>query len=130
MWRAAAGNQLAVQRCQDCAAHRYPPSDGCYRCASCRWEWATLPGSGVVYSYIWIPDRARAAKSSAAAGGEADCYNVVVVTLDGTTGEPVRMLSNVIDAWELDDLHVGQRVEVVGVPFAEGLALPCFRLVP
>jgi hypothetical protein len=40
------------------------------------------------------------------------------------------MLSNVVDAWQLDDLHVGQRVEVIGVPFADDLALPCFRLVP
>jgi uncharacterized protein len=135
MWRAAAGNQLAVQRCQECGAHRYPPGDGCYQCSSCRWEWATLPGTGVVYSYIWIPDRARGAGNSgagdsAAAGSEAACYNVAVVTLDGTEGEPVRMLSNVVDAWGLDDLHVGQRVEVVGVPFGDGVALPCFRMVP
>jgi hypothetical protein len=130
MWRAAAADQLAVQCCQDCGAHRYPPGDGCYRCSSLRWEWATLPGTGVIYSYIWIPDRARAAEASAATGGDPACYNVAVVTLDGTEGEPVRMLSNVVDAWQLDDLHVGQRVEVIGVPFADDLALPCFRLVP
>jgi uncharacterized OB-fold protein len=130
MWRAAADNRLAVQRCEDCGAHRYPPGDGCYRCSSFRWEWDALPGSGVVYSYIWIPDRARATGASAAAGGAAAYYNVAVVTLDGTEGEPGRMLSNVVDAWQLDDLHVGQRVEVVGVPFADGLALPCFRMVP
>jgi uncharacterized OB-fold protein len=117
MWRAAADNQLAVQRCHDCGAHRYPPGDGCYLCSSRRWEWATLPGTGVIYSYIWIP-------------GEAGFYNVAVITLDDTEGEPVRMLSNVVDAWGLDDLRVGQRVEVVGVPFADGLALPCFRVVP
>ena len=121
MWRAAAVGKLAVQRCQDCAAHRYPPGDGCYRCSSCRWEWATLPGTGVVYSYIWVPGRA---------GAEAACYNVVIVTLDGTEGDPVRMLSNVVNAWDPDDLRVGQRVEVVGVPFADGYALPCFRTVP
>ncbi len=137
MWRAAADGRLAVQRCQDCGAHRYPPGDGCYRCASTRWDWDTLPGSGVIYSYIWVPDRARNAAAGAAAGAAADAaggetayYNVAVVTLDGTEGEPVRLLSNVVDAWRLDDLHVGQRVEVVGVPFADGLALPCFRMVP
>lgn len=124
MWRAAAGNQLAVQRCQDCGAHRYPPGDGCYRCSSCRWEWSVVPGTGVVYSYVWIPDRSRAA-----AGDEAACYNVVVITLDGTEGEPVRILSNVVNAWGRGDLHVGQAVEVVGVPFADGIALPCFRTV-
>ena len=40
------------------------------------------------------------------------------------------MVSNVVDAWGRDDLRVGQRVEVVGIPFADGLALPCFRMVP
>lgn len=124
MWRAAAAGRLAVQRCRDCGAHRYPPGDGCYRCSSCRWEWSTLPGTGVVYSYAWIPDRSRAA-----AGEEAACYNVVVVTLDGTEGEPVRILSNVVNAWERRDLRVGQAVQVVGVPFADGMALPCFRTV-
>lgn len=125
MWQAAADNQLAVQHCQDCAAHRYPPSDGCYRCSSYRWEWSRLPGTGVVYSYVWIPDRLRAA-----AGDESARYNVAIVTLDGTEGEPVRILSNVVNAWGPDELHMGQRVEVVGVPFADGLALPCFRTVP
>ena len=125
MWAAAAAGELVVQRCHDCGAHRYPPGDGCYRCSSLRWEWQTLPGTGVIYSYIWIPDRARAAE-----GTEGAHYNVAIVTLDGTEGEPVRMLSNVVDAWELDDLHVGQRVEIVGVPLADGLALPCFRMLP
>jgi uncharacterized protein len=124
MWRAAAVDQLAVQRCLDCGAHRYPPGDGCYRCASLRWEWDRLPGTGVIYSYIWVPDRKRAA------AGEGGCYNVAVVTLDGTEGEPVRVLSNVVNAWDAADLRVGQVVEVVGVPFADGLALPCFRTVP
>jgi uncharacterized OB-fold protein len=125
MWRAAADHQIAVQRCQDCAAHRYPPGDGCYRCSSTRWEWSRLPGSGSVYSYIWVPDRQRAA-----AGDESACYNVAIITLDGAEGDPVRVLSNVVNAWKPDDLHVGQRVEVVGVPFADDLALPCFRTVP
>jgi uncharacterized OB-fold protein len=119
MWRAAATGQLAVQRCLDCGAHRYPPGDGCYQCASLRWEWDRLAGTGVVYSYIWVPDRAR----------EGGHYNVAVVTLDGTVGEPVRLLSNVVNAWEAGDLRVGQPVAVVGVPFADGLALPCFRTV-
>lgn len=125
LWRAAADGRIAVQRCRDCAAHRYPPADGCYRCSSGRWEWSTLPGTGVVYSYVWIPDRRRAA-----AGETSACYNVAVVTMDGTSGEPVRVLSNVVNAWEIGDLYVDQRVEVVGVPFADGLALPCFRTMP
>jgi uncharacterized OB-fold protein len=119
MWRAAAAGRLDVQRCRSCGAHRYPPTDGCYRCGSLEWEWFPLPGTGVIYTYTWVPDRSR----STADG----FYNVAVVTLDGAEGDPVRILTNVIDAWEVDDLAVGDAVTVAGVEFAPGLGLPCFR---
>jgi hypothetical protein len=121
MWRAAAAGRLDVQRCLSCRAHRYPPGEGCYRCGSLDWEWSTLPGTGVIYTYSWVPDR------SGPAGG---LYNVAVVTLDGTEGDPVRVLSNVVDTWAVEDLSVGQTVAFAGVEFAPGLALPCFRRVP
>jgi hypothetical protein len=78
----------------------------------------------VIYSYIWVPDRARSAEQ-----GHEVLYNVAVVTLDGTEGDPVRILSNVIDAWDLDDLAVGQTVQFAPVTFGAGLAIPCFRTV-
>ena len=118
MWRAAAEGRLEVQRCAGCGAHRYPPTDGCYRCGSLEWAWSTLPGTGTVYSYIWVPDRVRS--------GDV-LYNVAIVTLDGTEGDPVRIITNVIDAWQLDDLRVGQAVELACVEFDTGLGLPCFR---
>jgi uncharacterized OB-fold protein len=124
MWEAAAEDRLDVQRCTRCGAHRYPPTDGCYRCSSTEWEWSPLPGTGLIYTYTWIPDRARSVQP-----GEEVLYNVAVVTLDGTEGEPVRILSNVIDAWRPGDLHTGQAVRIVGVEFAAGLAMPCFRTV-
>lgn len=122
MWRAAAAGRLDVQRCTGCGAHRYPPTDGCYRCGSLQWEWSTVAGTGVVYSYIWVPDRTRSAEL-----GREVLYNVAVVTLDGVEGDPVRILSNVVDAWEQGDLYVGQPVRFVSVEFGEGVALPCFR---
>jgi uncharacterized OB-fold protein len=122
MWKAAARGRLDVQRCTGCAAHRYPPTDGCYRCGSLEWEWSSLPGTGTVYSYIWVPDRVRTAEQS-----REVLYNVAVVTLDGTEGDPVRVLSNVVDVWEMGDLHVGQALEPSFIPFGHDLALPCFR---
>jgi uncharacterized OB-fold protein len=124
MWRAAADGRLDVQRCANCGAHRYPPTDGCYRCGSVEWAWSTLPGTGTVYTYIWSPDRARSEEQ-----GREVLYNIVVVELDGTEGDPVRIQSNVLDAWAVDDLHVGQRVELECVPLADGIGLPCFRRV-
>jgi uncharacterized OB-fold protein len=122
MWRAAADGRLVVQRCASCGAHRYPPTDGCYRCGSLDWDWADLPGTGVVYTYIWIPDRTRSAPPDSPV-----LYNVAVVTLDATEGDPVRILTNVVDAWQPDDLYVGQKVELFAVEFEPGLALPCFK---
>jgi uncharacterized OB-fold protein len=116
MWTAAARGRLDIQRCARCGAHRYPPTDGCYRCGSLEWDWATVPGTGTVYSYIWLPHP----------GG---LYNVAIVTLDGTEGDPVRVLSNVVDCWGVDDLEVGRIVELEPVLFGSGLAMPCFRTV-
>jgi uncharacterized protein len=124
MWKAAAEGRLDVQRCTRCGAHRYPPSDGCTRCSSLEWEWSTVPGTGTIYTYIWVPDRVSSAEQ-----GREVLYNVVVVTLDGTEGDPVRILTNVIDAWDMDDLHVGQPVELACISVAEGIGLPCFRTV-
>jgi uncharacterized protein len=124
MWRAAAEGRLDVQQCATCSAHRYPPTDACYRCESFAWAWATLPGTGTIYTYIWVPDRSQATESDQPA-----VYNVAVVELDGTQGEPVRIASNVLDAWSIGDLSVGQRVELATVTLSDGVGLPCFRTV-
>jgi hypothetical protein len=52
---------------------------------------------------------------------------VAIVELDGTEGDPVRLASNVLDAWELGDLRVGERVALECVPLGDGIGLPCFR---
>lgn len=123
MWTAAAAGRLDVQRCRACGAHRYPPSDGCFACTSRAWEWSTLPGTGIVYTYVWIPDRVRSAQL-----GRDVLTNVTIVELDGTDGDPVRITTNVLDAWEPGDLEVGQRVELECVTLADEVGLPCFRL--
>ncbi len=117
MFAAAAEGRLSVQRCVRCGAHRYPPAEGCYRCGGLDWAWSDLPGTGTVYSYTWIPDRGR----------DGRLYNVAVVDVDGTEGDPVRVLANVVDAWCQGEIVVGQRVEMIPVPFGDRLALPGFR---
>ena len=53
-------------------------------------------------------------------------YNITVVELDGTQGEPVRLLTRVVDV-ERDDLVVGLPVEVHFDPAGDDVALPLFR---
>ena len=54
-------------------------------------------------------------------------YNVVVVQLDGITGDPVRVVSNLIDATQ-DTLQVGTRVDLAPERVNDEIGLPLFRL--
>jgi uncharacterized OB-fold protein len=122
LWRAAAHGRLDIQKCARCEDHRSPPSDGCPTCGSLDWDWDTLPGTGTVLTYVWIPDPTRKADELPSLN-----YNVAVVALDGAKGPSNRIVTNIIDAWQPDDLAVGQRVELHCVTVAEGVGLPCFK---
>ena len=124
LWQAAAKGRLEVQKCTSCGSHRNPPSNGCIRCGSLDWTWDALPGTGVILTYTWIPDPARGEKKF-----PSPYYNVAVVELDGTQGGPVRIVTNVLDAWQLEDLFVGQRVTLSCVKLTDEIGLPCFRRV-
>jgi hypothetical protein len=120
-WRAAAEGRLDVQRCTRCRAHRHPPTEGCYRCRSLAWEWDTLPGTGRVFTYTWVVQALHPAIESAAP------YNVTVVEVDGTEGEAVRLVTNVVDATE-DTLRVGAAVTLACDRLEPEIGLPRFRL--
>jgi uncharacterized OB-fold protein len=85
------------------------------------WKWDTVPGTGVVFTYTWV--------AHAIHPGVADRvpYNVVVIALDGITGDPVRVVSNVVDAAP-DTLHVGARVVAAPERVNDEIGLPLFRL--
>ena len=120
-WRAAAEGRLDVQRCAACGAHRHPPTEGCYRCRSLDWEWDTLPGTGRIFTYTWVVQALHPAIESAAP------YNVTVVEVDGTEGEAVRLVTNVVDATE-DALRVGALVTLACDRLEPEIGLPRFRL--
>ena len=120
-WRAAAEGRLDVQRCTACGAHRHPPTEGCYRCRSLDWEWDTLPGTGRIFTYTWVVQALHPAIESAAP------YNVTVVEVDGTEGEAVRLVTNVVDATE-DTLRVGATVTLACDRLDPEIGLPRFRL--
>lgn len=122
-WRAAAEERLDIQRCDACGWHRHPPTEGCFHCGSLEWGWDTMPGTGTVFTYTWV---AQAIHPSLA---DRVPYNVVVVELDGTTGDPVRVVSNVVDATP-DDLHVGTRVHLAATRLTDEIGLPLFRRAP
>jgi len=116
-WTAARDGRFVVQRCSDCGAHRWPPAWACYRCQSRQWEWSDLPGTGSVFSYTWADARPVP---------DSPLYNIAVVELDGTEGEPVRVLSRVLDV-DKDSLCCDLSVEVVFEPFDDEVSVPMFR---
>ena len=120
-WRAAAEGRLDVQRCDDCGWHRQPPSEGCFHCRSLAWSWDTLPGTGRVFTYTWVHHALHPAVAQVVP------YNVAVVALDGTTGDPVRLVTNVVDA-DQSSLTIGAAVTLACEPVADGIGLPRFRL--
>ena len=72
-WKAASEGRLDVQQCRECGAHRHPPTEGCYRCGSLDLDWATLPGTGTVFTYTWVAQPLHPAVESVVP------YNVTVV---------------------------------------------------
>jgi uncharacterized protein len=115
-WLAAGKKQLVVQRCSACGFHRWPPNPGCYNCTSMDYAWSPVSGTGTVFSYTW-------ADYPPPPEGER---NITVVELDGTQGEPVRMISWVVDV-PREDLVCGLPVEVTFLPLDEEVAVPAWR---
>jgi uncharacterized OB-fold protein len=120
-WKAAADGRLDVQQCSQCGAHRHPPTEGCYRCRSIDWAWDTLPGTGTVFTYTWVVEPLHPVVEAVAP------YNVAVVEVDGASDEPVRVVSNVVDADE-NTLRVGARVTLACDKLSDDVGLPRFRL--
>jgi hypothetical protein len=120
-WEAAQDRRLAVQRCISCGAHRHPPTAVCYRCQSPEWTWDTLSGLGAVFTFVWVDSSVDPALADTVP------YDVCIIELEGTEGDPVRMTTNVVGVTK-ETLVVGLPVEVDFESVDDGNALlPIFR---
>ena len=116
-WTNAGQGRLVVQKCGECGAHRWPPAWACYACHSMKWDWDALPGTGTVFSFTWADQRAVP---------DSPLYDIAVIGLDGTVGEPVRLLTRVLDVGK-EELRVGLPVAVAFEPLDDEVAVPMFR---
>ncbi|HUZ09821.1 MAG TPA: OB-fold domain-containing protein [Acidimicrobiales bacterium] len=116
-WQHAAEGRLVIQRCRQCGVHRWEPVEICYACHSWDWDWDPVGGAGTVYTYTWA-DMPREPG--------ADLVNLAVVELDGTEGDPVRLLTWVEGA-DRESLRCGLPVQVAFDPLGDGLGVPYFR---
>jgi uncharacterized protein len=51
-WEALARHELVLQRCDACAAWRWPARAICGRCGSFAWSWQPISGRGEIVSWV------------------------------------------------------------------------------
>lgn len=111
-WDAAEQGRFLVKKCTKCQKVHWYPRSICPFCYSAETEWVEGSGKGKIYSFTVMP---RADPPYAAA----------YVTLS----EGPSMLTNIVEC-DLDALSIGQDVELVFKPTAEGAPpMPMFRPV-
>ena len=110
-WERAKQGKLIVKTCKSCGKLHYYPRTICPHCLSNDTDWVEASGRGSIYTYS-VMRRTEIP------------YVIAYVTLE----EGVTMLSNIVEC-DVDDVTVGQAVEVVFRDTEGGLALPVFRPV-
>jgi uncharacterized OB-fold protein len=115
-WSAAKGRRLVLQRCDDCAAYRFPPEVACARCGSRRTTWTQVSGRATLYSWTvahppLLPFFAERAP-----------WPVVAVQLD----EGPRMVTNLLDV-PVEDYEAGLPLQADFVVVDDEVTLVVFR---
>jgi uncharacterized protein len=119
-WDAAAQEELAIQRCQECAAWVWTPRPSCSECGSERVQWTPMSGRGQVYSFTVIRQIVGRAASKAF---EPDIpYVVAWVDLE----EGPRLITNIIGC-PVDQVKLGMKVTVQFDKASEKIWLPKFK---
>jgi uncharacterized OB-fold protein len=115
-WDATAEGRLALPKCSNCDTVIWYPRAFCPACSSFDITWFDASGRGTIYSYT-VNRR-----------GQGDFRNLTYVVAYVELDEGPRVLTNIVDC-DPQTLAVGQTVEVVFHPTANGAALPRFRPV-
>jgi uncharacterized OB-fold protein len=110
-----ARGELRLQRCDGCRGWRHPPRIMCPQCGSERWQWTSVSGRGVVYT--WTVTHQPMAPPFA----EDVPYAVVVVELE----EGPRIVTAVREI-EPAALALGLPVEARIVPVSDAIGLHYF----
>ncbi len=111
---AARQHKLAVQKCDNCGALRFPAAPLCLACDSDKASWVPVSGRGEVFSFT-IMHRAYHPAIKVP-------YTLAVIELK----EGAKITSNVIDI-EPSKVKCGMPVEVVFEKLSDEVTLPKFR---
>jgi hypothetical protein len=113
-WDATAEGKLMLPRCNACDVVIWYPRLFCPECGSTDIGWLEASGKGTVYSYT-INRR-----------GQGDYRDLAYVVAYVELEEGPRVLTNIVDC-DVEQVSVGQAVQVVFHPTSNGAALPRFR---
>jgi len=129
-FRHCAAHGFHLQRCEDCALLRYPPTTACPWCASPRAHWTPVEGRGSVHSYTEVHHAIQPQFKPFTP------YLVLLVDLDTQNGQPtpheaLRVVGNLVTPdghlappEDVARIGIGSRVRMVFTDVTEGLALP------
>jgi uncharacterized OB-fold protein len=117
-WDAARQRRLELPRCRECGVFVVPPTGYCPGCRNDDFEWVQLSGRATLYTYtvVWHPVMPTLSDSVP--------YVLAVVKLPDA-GD-VKFVTNVVDC-EVDDLRIGQELELVWTEHSGDYLLPRFR---
>ncbi|WP_369207930.1 bifunctional MaoC family dehydratase N-terminal/OB-fold nucleic acid binding domain-containing protein [Streptomyces sp. PU-14G] len=116
-WEGVAAHKLLFQRCDACAAPRFPWLPGCNGCGSPEWSAVESAGHGTVYSYVVMHHPPFPAFDPP--------YAVALVELV----EGFRIVSNLVGV-DCDAVRIGMPVELEFLRVDDALELPVFRAAP
>jgi uncharacterized protein len=129
-FRHCAAHDYHLQRCDDCALVRYPPTTACPWCASPKSSWVAVEAKGTVHSYVEVHHAIQPAFKSKLP------YMILLVDLDTQKGKPseheaLRVVGNLCDkkgelaaADLVKKVGIGTRVSMVFADVAPGLSIP------
>jgi hypothetical protein len=113
-WAACRRSELLFQRCGQCAAVMFPPTEACRECLHRDLRWERGAGGGVLYSWTVVHRPATPAFATP--------YAPAIVTL----AEGYQMVTNIINAVP-SQLRLDLPVRVTFVGVTADLVLPYFE---
>jgi len=129
-FRHCAAHEFHLQRCDDCALLRYPPTTACPWCASPNARWVPVEGKGAMHSYTEVHHAIQPAFRPFTP------YMVLLVDLDTQNGVPtqhdaLRVVGNLAmpdgtlaPKETVARVGIGSRMRMVFADVTDGLALP------
>lgn len=129
-FRHCAAHAFHLQKCDDCALVRYPPTTACPWCTSPKATWVPVEGKGTVHSYTEVHHAIQPAFKAKTP------YMVLLVDLDTQKGKPtaeeaLRVVGNLVTAdgvlappAVVRSVGIGTRVRMVFNDAGPGIAIP------